>query len=560
MFMFAQNLLARSIPFKTNAMKSIIPFFALLIALAFSTKTFGQTDESLLAQLLEEEHNSVEALALYPAATRLDILEAAKYPEALVKLESLQSKSSDAFKMRMENSPKETQKAIWDLTRYPGLVARLVEADGASAAVLADYPTEIHQRAKTVAAANMPLLVEVDRMNKYWDIAFNGLLEDYPPIEQDALRRLVELPEVLTILTDDLRLTVLVGDLYSKNPQWLLQQMDSLNLAVARERAKEVEEWKSSLESNPQAKEELAQSAQAFAGEYSYDDVYYDYDNNNYDEQEPAVVQHYYHHYPYWFGYPYWYAYPRWRPYPYWYDWGFYWGAGNVIIVIDMPSYYFTNWFFYNPWHYNYYSHLSCHFTNHYYGHRHSGSSVTAGVDRWRARNREVVTDEWLDNARNRPESFKELGKFETERQKYNQTHANKPVSQTEFLEKNSRKYPDIAKPVERRQEQEQVDRQRPANERPRKELPPVVKPKTQVPTPRKPEVKPPTMRKDNAPDIPKVDKARERHENIWDKSKRETVQPRPAPRKPSVQPPKNRTVKPAPTPKVNKSKGGGGK
>lgn len=534
-------------------MKNIISLLALLFGTVFQSSLPAQTDEELLNQLLEEENSSVEALALYPAATRLDILEAAKYPEALVKLESLQAKTSEAFKQRMENLPKATQENVWDLTRYPGLVARLVENGEATDAVLADFPTEIHQRAKEVAATNLPLLAEVDRMNKNWEQAFESLLAGYAPAAQDALRRLVELPEVLTILTDDLRLTVLVGDLYRKNPAWLLQQMDSLNLVAARERTKEVEEWKSNLESNPQAKEELAQAAQSFAGEYNYDDVYYDYEKDSYAESEPNIEHHYYHNYPYWFGYPYWYAYPRWRPYPYWYDWGFYWGSGNVIVVIDMPSFYFTNWFFYNPWHFSYYSHLCSHFTNHYYGHRHSGSSVAEGVDHWRSRNRDVVTDDWLDNARRRPDAFKELGKFEVERQKYNRSHTDKPASQKDFLAKNSRKYPELSKDAARSNEQQRIDRPEPKTTEPRKEQPPVAKPKTQVPPDRKPDTTVP-QRKEKTLDIPKMDKAKERHESIWNKPKKETAQPRPAPSKPSVKAPKTRTVQPAPN--VKKGRG----
>ena len=64
----------------------------------------AQTEQALLAQLLEEEQKTVEALALYPANTRTDILEASKYPEALIKLETMQGKTSQPSRHCSKNT------------------------------------------------------------------------------------------------------------------------------------------------------------------------------------------------------------------------------------------------------------------------------------------------------------------------------------------------------------------------------------------------------------------------------------------------------------------------
>ena len=559
---------------KTEAMKKLFFPIALLVLVAFAVKGIAQTEEQLLAQLIEDERNSVEALVLYPEKTRLAILEASKYPELLIKLESMQARTSESFKTLMQSYPQETQEEIWDLTRYPGLISKLAANRSEDpSGVLQDFPTEIHQRAKDTFYNHRYLLSDVDHINGEWNGAFENLLKDYPSATRESVWQLTELPEVLDILTDNIRMTVLVGDLYQRRPGWLLQQLDSLSLVVARDRAKELNDWKTSLDENPQAKQEFISSTENFASEYSYDDAYYQYDDDLYyyeDAPEETIIEHqYYHHYPSWFGYPYWYTYPRWRPYPWWWDWGFYWGPSHVIVIVDLPSYYFTHWYFYQPYHHAHYPHLSSQLVNHYYGHRTSSSSVTVTVNSWREQNRGVVTDDWLTDARTKPAQFREFGKFEEARETYNRKHVDKPLTQREFLEKNNRKYPDLSAEMEKSQRRDRMDQPTPEPPTQRRKTEPAVQPpKRQEPAAPKPKAEPkmPEPRKnDQQPiqqkprvDIPKVDKARDYHKNTWEKSKVEQKRTQPSPK---VTPPKTTKPKtqPAPKPKTTPRKKGGG-
>lgn len=514
--------------------------------------TLAQNEKTLLTQLLEEEQQTVEALALYPAETRTAILEASKFPEALIKMEAMQAKSSEAFKAMLDKYPKAVQEDVWDLTRYPGLIAALVtggQKEGIDFEVaVQDFPKEIVPRARRTSDEHFPLLAEADRLNRYWDAAFGELLTGYQPATRDALTQLVGLPEVLSLLTDNIRQTVLLGDLYRKNPAWLQQQMDSLGLVAAEAQSKELTDWKNNLANDPDAKRELEESAQAYTEEYGYDDAYYDYYDDRYygnnGHQDYIVDQFYYqYNYPYWFGYPYWYPYPRWRPYPYWYDWGFYWGPGHVIIVVDLPSYWFVDWYFYQPWHHYYYPHLSSRYVDHYYGHRGSSGSISSNVRNWKGRNRDIVTDDWLNKARADANEFRDFGKLETEREKYNQAHPDKPIAQRDFLEKNRKQYPGLSTSVEQQRQQERSQ-------------PPIAKPTE----PKRPDVQPPRTTQPPVPkkdqpkaqpriDLPKVEKAEKQHRDIWEKSKRETPPKQvPSVERPKVSPPK--LNKPAPQPK----------
>ena len=513
-----------------NNSKFYITILTLLLALGHFNYTPAQSDKELLSQLVAEDQDAINALILYPEDTRLSILEATLHPEALIKLESIQSQTKAAFQELMGNYSRSTQEMIWDLTRYPDLVHRLALVDPNSNReiknVLKDFPEVIHRRAREAATDYHFLMVEIDQLNNSADAAFNSLLSEYPEPTQLALRELIELPEVLTILTENIRLTVLAGDVYRKDPAWVLQKADSFHLEVARRNAEEIENWKTSLENNPDALDELKSSAENYESEYGYDDEYYEYEYDDlyYDgEVENVVVRHYYHYnYPYWFGYPTWYYYPRWRLYPAWYDWGFYINPYGSCMVINLPSFHFMHWYFYRPHHHYYWPHLSAHFSSHYYGHRPTGhnSSITVTVDNWRNTNRDVVTDEWLRDDGRLRDRFKEYGKFESARNKYNRSHPQKPQTQKEYLDRNTRRFPKMTEKAGSvpRTDRAPVEMNTRKNERvvPNKKDKTIIKKEN------------PRSRK-----APKINTGRDYHKNTWNKTRktRPKIKTTPVPR-----------------------------
>lgn len=542
-------------------MKKLLSYTSSLVLLffLFLTSTQAQDDKALLAELVEAEEAAVNALVLYPEETRIAILETSLYPEALIKLEHIQSQTKERFQELLEQYSQPTQEVIWDLTRYPNLIDKLVELNPKTSKdwqqLLANYPDIIHQRAKAAYQDYLPELKIIDALNTEASLAFEDLLLEYPTATQEALRHLLPLPEVLSILTENIRLTVLVGALYRREPDWLLLQVDSLNLVVARQNAQELEDWKTSLEEDPTAMKELTASAESFREEYSYDDDYYDYttqDDLYYDDRTAGRVMHdyYFYHFPYWFGYPEWYYYPRWRLYPSWYDWGFYWGANRTVVVIGLPSFYFTHWYFYSPRHHYRWSHLSAHFTRHYSAHPRNGSSITTGLRVWQHQNREVVSREWLQDDGALSSRFREYGKFESDRVKYNRAHPQRVVSQRQFIEKNSRRYPTIAKETTRRKATNTTIVRPPKGEK--------TKPRAPLQTrPRKTETQKPTVRKVPRK-VPPIKQGNERHRSLSERL-RSTRTPKVQSRKPKAQTSKTRTVKPKPATKKAKPRKGNG-
>ena len=116
---------------------------------------------------------------------------------------------------------------------------------------------------------------------------------------------MIQYPEILDLLTQNIELTLLGGDLYKKAPDLVIQHADSLNLVISRQNAIELENWKSALENDPKAMEDLKLATQEFADEYDYeeeditagkekeviDDLYYDEEEYDYEVEKKYKIQ-----------------------------------------------------------------------------------------------------------------------------------------------------------------------------------------------------------------------------------------------------------------------------
>lgn len=499
----------------------------------------AQTDLALLQDLAEENKKSVEALVLYPPETRLSILEATRHPELLIKMQDMKSRTSTAFRTLIEDFPRSTQEVFYDLSRYPGLTERLVAHQQDARAIRKDLevlPESNREDAFGVVTRQMATLVQIHQLDRTTNAAFDRLLSGYATSTRMAFEQLLRLPEVVDLLNEDLRFTILVGETYRDNPDWVIRQMDSLNLVVARNHATEVENWQKTIENDPAAQSELKAAAEEYAKENGYvseisDDLYAE-EGYYTEEDEPAAVFHYYEPYPYWYGYPWWEPYPRWHPYPWWWDWGCQFYPGQVVVVY-LPSYHFMQWYFDYPHHHVYYNHLSTHFVNHYYGYRRSGTAISTGVRNWHERNRTVISDDFLADKGRLPERLKDFGRFEQDWEKQKNRNPEKALSREEFLDNNAKKYPDIQqsrqKAATELQRESTIKREKETQWAPSKApaKPEPAPTKAQRP-PRNPVPVPPTRKERPALQTKPVtpDAAKDYHRQKW-----EQIKPAPAPK-----------------------------
>ncbi len=404
-------------------MQKKIAFTFLLSALLICTghKSFAQNDEeALLSQLEKDDQTAIDAIAMYPSQTRVNIFEASKFPEIVVRLDAMQKKTQLKFTQLLASLSKEEQEKIWDLTRYPALIADIALGSRKSEAeinvLLPNYPAVIRQTALDEGLNNYDLLHQITVKNVHHQDNFEKILSSYPPVTANAYRDLIKRPEILNTLNDNMQMTVLIGDLYKRDPRWVLYKTDSLNKALTAQNAQDAADWQQSMADDPQAQQEFTQAA----AEYAQDN---NYQTDDYSSPMTSDVTDYStYSYDWWFGYPTWYPYAYWDPYPFWYDWGFYFGIGGRPVFFGMPSAHFMNWYFYNPEHWSHYPGFGNHCYDYYGKHKDAQyrNNISRSVHEWKTRNSSVVNGDWDKDKAGRTQRFKDFGKSETIKEKQN--------------------------------------------------------------------------------------------------------------------------------------------
>ncbi|MBK8504407.1 MAG: hypothetical protein IPL46_20695 [Saprospiraceae bacterium] len=502
----------------------------------FSVSSSAQNEKLLLENLTESERKSIEAIALYPEEIRTAVLEVASRPAIMIKLKRIQEESRQSFEDLIAEYDRHTQEVIWDLTRFEGILQSLAASDMSKQSLeklITNYPDEVGVKVMGLREPDFRLIRQVVHLQLQTESDARKIYEVENPVLQKAVQQLLDQPEVLSIICDELELAILVGNLYITNRNWLLKKADSLNLVLAAENSKALEDWKASIANDPEAQEELKASIKEYNEDYPFDDVYYDRDYvEDYDADIQIVERvsvYYHHHYPFWFGYPYWYDYPRWRPFPIWYDWGFYPYVRGPIIIFGLPRYHTVWWYFNRPYHHYRYSHLSSKFVDHYQTHREFGGSITSAVSQWKDQNREVISDEFLANRKQLASNLKMFGEMEENRIKYNQRNPEKSMTKTQYVEKYQRKYKAIEPKSTSRKIME------------KEEVPtPVIKDMQRVPFPPKTEAR--TPEKQDQTRV--IDQAKDYHRNkVIKKPETKSPEVRPAPPKVS---PRKKAAEPA--------------
>jgi hypothetical protein len=504
----------------------------LLVATLVMLTTFkaaGQDQKSLLGNLTESERKSIEAIALYPEDIRLAVLEVASHPAQMITIKRLQEESQQNFRNLVERYPRETQEAIWDLTRFDGLMEAIAASDltrPSLDAIVQSYPPEISETVRRLQSNDFALIREVVHLRLSTEQASRELFSSESAEFQHAINVLLDHPEVLSIMMDEVELAIMIGDIYLNERTWLLRKADSLHIALAAENSRSLEDWKATVENDPELQDELRASLQEYSGDYPFDDVYYSEGEDipvtirNEDQIVDHISVYYHYHYPFWFGYPYWYDYPRWRPFPYWYDWGFYPFYRRPLMVIGLPRYHVVWWYFNKPYHHYRYNHLSTQLIQHYHTHREFGGGITSAVNHWQMQNRNVITNDFLSNRPQLSENLRLYGQMEEKRLSYNQRKSpDKRLTSEEYLLKKERKYEPIKAETSRVQRPEVAREQilRDLDNKPER---------TRTTTPPKT-----TERKEQ---IRTIDKAKEYHRNNWTR--------KPAERAPSTSPAPSRT------------------
>ncbi len=318
--------------------KVLNPVIVLMVGLFCSIVSNGQSPADSLAM---EDDQIITAIAPYPADMRAAILDVAQYPQALVKLERLQARSSQSFQDLVEPLPREEQEKLYQASRFPATVTQLVmtgrQHPDRVNAFLKDFPDQLQKQLLDVYNNHYEELMKMDRIYQSSQGAVQTLTDKYPKSVQENFNKILANPDVMTLLTDHINLTLSLGDAYKSDPSGVTQQLDQMNKQLTDQSDKDLNAYKETVAKDPKLQEEMKGAANEYAEENNQSEVNPNYIANSTYDNYP---------YPYWFGYPSWYGSPMWYPLPFYYQTGFYYGPGGGMVIVGMPSMGYSNWFF----------------------------------------------------------------------------------------------------------------------------------------------------------------------------------------------------------------------
>ena len=319
--------------------------------------------QSLVDSLSQDDSNIISSIAPYAADMRSAILDVSQYPQVLVKLERTQARTSQSFQDLIAAYPREEQEKFYEAARFPELVNQLASGEKKSSdevkSLLKEYPQNIQQQILDVYTAHYQEMVRMNGIYQSSQNTLEKITSKYPVPVQDDFKKVVSSPDVMSLLTDNIDLTVSLGEAYKNDAAGVTQQLDSLNKQLTEQNAKDLDEYKTAVEKDPKLQEEVKKAADEFAKQYDQGDTNPTYVTNGYYDNYP---------YPYWYGYPSWYSTAMWYPAPFYYQTGFYYGPGGNLVIAGLPSPFYANWFF--GFGYRRYPRLYNHYNTYYNIHR----------------------------------------------------------------------------------------------------------------------------------------------------------------------------------------------
>jgi hypothetical protein len=306
----------------------------------------------------------LSSVASYRDDVRQSVLLASQQPQVLAQLANQQAQTQQAFTALIQPFGRTKQGWFYDIARFPALLHTLATLPAGSdrATVQANtqmLPADLQETAWKLYRHHNADLVQADKINQQANQSFDALLAPLDAPAQAAFRQLMNLPDVLSLLTSQPEQTAQLSQSYQNDPEGITKQLTALHDSQQAQNQQELAEYQRELNQDPQAQQELQQAGQAYAQANGY--------GTNGINPNPAWTNTPYYNqnpYSYWSGYPYWYGSPMWYPSAWGYGTGFYYGLGGNMVVFGLPSIGFSNWFFNRG--YGYYPHLYNRFNSYY--------------------------------------------------------------------------------------------------------------------------------------------------------------------------------------------------
>jgi hypothetical protein len=363
-----------------------------VLALAALLLTAAAAPATPIGVLDEADQAAVEALALYDEATTHHALQAVTEADVLSDVVFQQERSRERFRQLLSPYPREVQEQLFEITRYPELIAGIVEGGLKSGyeleTISAPYPEETRAAALAAGSSHWKVLARIDALLRDESSWLEARIAHLPEAKREAFRALVATPELLALLAENATLAVLLGDAYEREPEAVIAWLAAVRYEAQERSAEEARAFAQGVEDNPELAREVAAATIAYQQETGY------------SAYQPTVVHQthvYVRPYSYWVGYPWWYdvSYGYYAPWYYWYPRA-YWAFGSfyfgprLLVSFGVPHGGFWGWYFHRPIHHHHYPRVTHHLVQHYdrhYARHHRGY----GNRRHRVRHRQTT-------------------------------------------------------------------------------------------------------------------------------------------------------------------------
>jgi hypothetical protein len=307
-------------------------------------------------EISEEGQDFIETVVMYDPDTRYDIFVVCSHHSKLPEIKKIQTRARKSFQSSIRAMPKKEQELVYNMMAQPGFASLLKEKELLDEARVAEIfkgnnrvnPTEAHAFIQRFPRT-------IDAFSNTWERAnndFNNLIKDLTEDEQRAFRNIAENPEIIEVLVENPRYAQRLGEYYAENPARVVEVADSLAIVFLEQNEAERAAYQQELDENQELREESILAAEAFARDFGYDPAEL---RRAQDEarQQPAnvniTVVQMPPPYPFWFGPPMFMPHPMWRPHPWHWHCGWRFGPGGSMMVMGMPTFMYTTWFWGGP-------------------------------------------------------------------------------------------------------------------------------------------------------------------------------------------------------------------
>lgn len=251
------------------------------------------------------------------------------------------------------------QKRFYEILRYPDLLSSIT-ADGKPKTreqieeLVEGLPPYLQKTAVRFGQTQFNRLQKLELLFDYCRDSFNKILTPLPEESQQAFQRLLDIPEVLALLTDYPDLSKAIADAYSEAPLSTLEKSGERSSELVSSRNEILIYWSILLQSQFDDLDLFLDCIRDYVKDIRHEWELKESDAETNDpfeifrHQNPSEAKDesvYGQAYPFWFGYPYWDKGKNWRPRNNWLLWGFYLDIDNEIVLAGLPSYNFVDWF-----------------------------------------------------------------------------------------------------------------------------------------------------------------------------------------------------------------------